>query len=37
MLNAHDLPHYFWAEAVNTACHIVNSVPTRKIGKEDPL
>ena len=30
MLLAKDLPSHFWAEAVNTACHIHNRVTIRK-------
>ena len=26
MLNENDLPKYFWVEAVNTSCHILNRV-----------
>ena len=29
MLNEYDLPKYFWAEAVNTACYILNRVLIR--------
>jgi hypothetical protein len=29
MLNEHSLPKYFWAEAVNTACYIINRVVIR--------
>ena len=30
MINEYDLPKYFWAEAVNTACYISNRVLIRK-------
>lgn len=34
MLNEHSLPQYFWAEAVNTACYVMNRVLLRsKLGK----
>ena len=29
ILNEHSLPKYFWAEAVNTACYILNRVLVR--------
>ena len=29
MLNEYDLPKYFWAEAVNTACYVSNRVLIR--------
>ena len=29
MLNENSLPKYFWAEAVNTACYILNHVLIR--------
>jgi hypothetical protein len=24
MLNEHNLPRYFWAKAINTACYVIN-------------
>lgn len=29
MLNENNLPKYFWAEAVNTACYVMNKVSLR--------
>ena len=29
MLNENNLPKYFWAEAVNTACYVLNRVSLR--------
>jgi len=31
-----NLPNYFWAEAVDTACHILNKVSIRPILKKSP-
>ena len=36
MLNSFDLPKYFWAEAVNTGCHILNPVLIRPKLKKTP-
>ena len=36
MLNDMDLPKYFWADAVNTACHVMNRVLIRPILKKTP-
>ena len=36
MLNDTNLPKYFWAEAVNTACYIMNRVLIRPILKKTP-
>ena len=36
MLNEHSLPKYFWAEAVNTACYVLNRVSSRPILKKTP-
>ncbi|KAH9668296.1 hypothetical protein KPL70_021361 [Citrus sinensis] len=37
MLNENSLPKYFWAEAVNTACYVLNRVLIRhNLGKFDP-
>jgi hypothetical protein len=43
MLNEHSLPKYFWAEAINAACYIINRVVIRsklektpyELGKEE--
>ena len=29
MLNEHNLPQYFWAEAVNTTCYVINRIILR--------
>ena len=34
ILNEHSLPKYFWAEAVNTACYVLNRVSLRPILKK---
>ena len=36
MLYENDLPRYFWAEAINTACYILNHVLIRPILKKTP-
>ncbi|PKA63291.1 Retrovirus-related Pol polyprotein from transposon TNT 1-94 [Apostasia shenzhenica] len=36
MLHERGLPKYFWAEAVNTACYVVNRVTVRSILKKTP-
>ena len=36
MLNENGLPKYFWAEAVNTACYVVNMTHIRSILKRTP-
>ena len=36
MLCENDLPRYFWAEAINTACYILNRVLIRSILKKTP-
>jgi Integrase core domain. len=34
MLNEHPLPEYFWGEAVNTSCYVINRTSIRKgLGK----
>ena len=34
MLSEYSLPKYFWAEAVNTACYVINRVKIRpKVNK----
>jgi transposase InsO family protein len=37
MLNDMDLPKYFWADAVSTACHVMNRVLIRPILKKTPM
>lgn len=36
MLNQFSLPKYFWAEAVNTACYVLNRVLIRPESKKTP-
>ena len=36
MLNDHDLPKHFWADAVSTACYVMNRVLIRPILKKTP-
>ena len=36
MLNEYDLPTYFWAEAINTSCYILNRVSKRPILNKTP-
>ena len=36
MLSERNLPQYFWAEAINTACHIVNRAMVRPFLKKTP-
>nr|KYP76738.1 Retrovirus-related Pol polyprotein from transposon TNT 1-94 [Cajanus cajan] len=36
MLNETKLPKYFWADAINTACHVLNKVLIRPILKRTP-
>jgi hypothetical protein len=36
MLNEHPSPKFLWAEAVNTACHVVNRVSLRSILNKTP-
>ena len=36
MLNEHSLPKYFWAEAINTACYILNRVLVRPLLTKTP-
>ena len=36
MLNENNLPKYFWAQAVNTFCYILNRVLLRPILKKTP-
>ena len=37
MLNENSLPKYFWADAVNTACYVLNRVLIRAILKKTPM
>ena len=36
MLNENSLPKYFWADAVNTACNVLNIMLIRLILKKTP-
>ena len=36
MLYKNDLPRYFWAEAINTACYVTNRAMLRPILKKTP-
>nr|KYP45075.1 Retrovirus-related Pol polyprotein from transposon TNT 1-94 [Cajanus cajan] len=36
MLNKTKLPKYFWFDAINTACHVLNKVLIRPILKKKP-
>nr|KYP54569.1 Retrovirus-related Pol polyprotein from transposon TNT 1-94 [Cajanus cajan] len=36
MLNETNLPKYFWANAINTTCHVLNKVLIRPILKITP-
>ncbi|XP_057975241.1 uncharacterized protein LOC131162650, partial [Malania oleifera] len=36
MLNEHNLPKYFWAEAINTACYVMNRVLIRPSINKTP-
>nr|CAN81294.1 hypothetical protein VITISV_003263 [Vitis vinifera] len=36
MLNENNLPKYFWAEAVNTSCYVLNIILLRPILKKTP-
>jgi len=36
LLNETNLPKYFWADAVNTACYVLNRVLIRPILKKTP-
>jgi len=36
MLNENSLPKYFWVDAVNTACYVLNSVDQANF-EENPL
>ena len=37
MLNKNNLPKYFWAEAVNTSCYVLNRILLRPILKNLPM
>ncbi|GAV65969.1 hypothetical protein CFOL_v3_09481 [Cephalotus follicularis] len=36
LLNENSLPKYFWAEAINTSCYILNHITKRPILKKTP-
>jgi hypothetical protein len=36
MLNEHNLPQYFWAEGVNTACYVINRTIIRNTLNKTP-
>ena len=36
MLNENNLPKYFWVEAINTSCYVLNRVLLRSILKKTP-
>ncbi|XP_060182255.1 uncharacterized protein LOC132611916 [Lycium barbarum] len=36
MILEHNLPHHFWAEAISTACHVLNRCLIRPILKKTP-
>ena len=36
MLNEHNLPQYFWAEAINTACYVINRTIIRNTLNKTP-
>ncbi|GAV56532.1 hypothetical protein CFOL_v3_00074 [Cephalotus follicularis] len=36
LLNENSLPKYFWAEAINTSCYILNRISIRSILKKTP-
>nr|KYP51976.1 Copia protein [Cajanus cajan] len=36
MLNEIKLPKYFWADAINTTCHVLNKILIRPILKKTP-
>jgi len=36
LLNDSNLPKYFWADAVNTACYVLNRVLIRPILQKTP-
>ena len=36
MLNENNLPKYFWVEAINTSCYVLNRVLLRPILKKTP-
>ena len=36
MLNDYELPRYFWAEAINTACDVINRVHLRRDKMKTP-
>ena len=36
MLNENNFPKYFWAEAINTSCYVLNRILLRHILKKTP-
>ena len=36
MLNEYELPRYFWAKAMNTACYVINRVHLRRDKMKAP-
>ncbi|GAV87077.1 hypothetical protein CFOL_v3_30503 [Cephalotus follicularis] len=36
LLNENNLPKYFWAEAINTSCYILNRISIRSFLKKTP-
>src|SRR3954467_7432602 len=36
MINEHGLPKYFWADAINTACYVLNRILIRPILNKTP-
>ena len=36
MINESNIEKYFWAEAINTSCYIINRVSIRKILNKTP-
>ncbi|GAV59916.1 hypothetical protein CFOL_v3_03447, partial [Cephalotus follicularis] len=36
LINENNLPNYFWAEATNTSCYVLNRISIRPILKKTP-
>ena len=36
MLNKHNIPQYFWAEAINTICYVINRIIIRSTLDKTP-